>query len=74
MERAAPKNLIVPHISRIAARKILWIDDTVEALHAALRRASSDDLVCVTGSLFTVGEAREYLIPSPAAATGRIPL
>ncbi len=74
MERAAPKNLIVPYISRIAARTILWIDDTVEALHAALRRASSDDLVCVTGSLFTVGEAREYLIPSPAAATGRIPL
>ena len=74
MERAASQELIAQHISRTAAHKILWIDDTVEALHAALRRASGDDLICVTGSLFTVGEAREYLIPSPAAATGRIPL
>ncbi len=74
MERAATKELIAQHISRTAANKILWINDTVEALHAALKKAASDDLVCVTGSLFTVGEAREYLIPSAAAATGRIPL
>jgi dihydrofolate synthase/folylpolyglutamate synthase len=74
MERAASQELIAQHISRTAAHKILYIDDTVEALHAALRRASGDDLICVTGSLFTVGEAREYLIPSSAAATGRIPL
>ena len=74
MERAATKELISQHISRTAAHKILWINDTVEALHAALKKAASDDLVCVTGSLFTVGEAREYLIPSAAAATGRIPM
>ena len=74
MERAATQELIAQQISRIAAHKILWINDTVEALHAALKKAASDDLVCVTGSLFTVGEAREYLIPSAAAATGRIPL
>jgi dihydrofolate synthase/folylpolyglutamate synthase len=74
MERAASQELIAQHISRPAAQHILWIDDTVEALHTVLKRAGADDLVCVTGSLFTVGEAREYLIPSPAAATGRIPL
>jgi len=74
MERAASQELIAQHISRTAAHKILWKNDTVEALHAALKKAASDDLVCVTGSLFTVGEAREYLIPSAAAATGRIPM
>jgi folylpolyglutamate synthase/dihydropteroate synthase len=74
MERAASQELIAQHISRPAAQHILWIDDTVEALHAVLKRAAADDLVCVTGSLFTVGEAREYLIPSPTAVTGRIPL
>ena len=74
MERAAPQETIAQHSSRSAAKNTVWIDDTVEALHAALRRASSDDLVCVTGSLFTVGEAREYLVPATGIATGRIPL
>jgi dihydrofolate synthase/folylpolyglutamate synthase len=74
MERAAPQETIAQHSSRSAAKNTVWIDDTVEALHAALKRASADDLVCVTGSLFTVGEAREYLVPATGIATGRIPL
>jgi dihydrofolate synthase/folylpolyglutamate synthase len=74
IERAASPGMIAEHISRRAAKTILWIDDTVAALQAALQKASADDLICVTGSLFTVGEAREYFIPSRAAVTGRIPL
>jgi folylpolyglutamate synthase/dihydropteroate synthase len=32
-----------------------------EALDAALENAGSDDLVCVTGSLYVVGEALAHL-------------
>ena len=35
------------------------IDDVNEAIHHALSTASTDDLICVTGSLFTVGDARK---------------
>ena len=31
-----------------------------EAIEAALAQASSDDLICITGSIFTVADAREY--------------
>lgn len=34
-----------------------------EALSVAKRIARSDDLICVTGSLYTVGEARAIIIP-----------
>ena len=34
------------------------IDDIGEALEVALARAEPDDLVLVTGSLYTVGDAR----------------
>lgn len=74
MERAASQELIAQYVSKPTAQNILWIDDTVQALRAALKEASAYDLVCVTGSLFTVGEAREYLVPSRASVTGRIPL
>ena len=33
-----------------------------EAVKYALSIAKKDDLICVTGSLFTVGEARDYLV------------
>ena len=35
------------------------IDDVKEAIQHALSTASTDDLICVTGSLFTVGDARK---------------
>jgi len=37
-------------------------EDLVSAIKLALDCARSRDLVCITGSLYTVGEAREYLI------------
>jgi dihydrofolate synthase/folylpolyglutamate synthase len=33
-----------------------------EAVKYALSIAKKDDLICITGSLFTVGEARDYLV------------
>jgi dihydrofolate synthase/folylpolyglutamate synthase len=36
------------------------IEDVREAVKRSLSLAKSTDLICVTGSLFTVGEARTY--------------
>lgn len=35
------------------------VEDVKQAVKKALSLASKDDLICVTGSLFTIGEARE---------------
>jgi dihydrofolate synthase/folylpolyglutamate synthase len=39
------------------------IADLNQAIKKAQKLAESDDLVVITGSLFTIGEAREYLLP-----------
>lgn len=39
--------------------KTMVIDDVKEAVKEALKIASKDDIIVVTGSVFTVGEARE---------------
>jgi dihydrofolate synthase / folylpolyglutamate synthase len=39
------------------------IADLAEAIAKARELAGPDDLIVITGSLFTIGEAREYLVP-----------
>jgi dihydrofolate synthase/folylpolyglutamate synthase len=38
--------------------------EVIESVHEAIRKAkqiaSPDDIVCITGSIFTVGEAKQY--------------
>lgn len=41
--------------------EVLSSESVSEALDIAFKKASADDLICVTGSLFTVGEARFVL-------------
>jgi len=38
-------------------------EEVVDALKLALRTACTEDVVCVTGSIFTVAEARAVLVP-----------
>jgi dihydrofolate synthase/folylpolyglutamate synthase len=38
------------------------VEDVSEGVEYARKVAQEDDLVLVTGSLFTVGEARDYLM------------
>lgn len=53
---------------------VMYIPDPEEAIQAALHMAGPDDLVCVTGSIFLVGQVREILtsihgedyVPNPA--------
>jgi len=74
MDRAAGKTAIASCMAACPEKKILWIEDTATAVNKALELAAPDDLICVTGSLFTVGEAREYLLPGRHPASGRIPM
>ena len=43
----------------------------LDAWHTARERASPDDLICVTGSVFLAGELRPMLQAEPVAATQR---
>ncbi len=74
MERAATRELLGKHVSFSPSKRVLWIEDSARAVERALATASADDLICITGSLFTVGEAREYLLPGGSITSGRIPL
>ena len=60
LDRSAPPALLQKHAQRWCA-DIECIDDVKEAVSAALSQAGKDDLVLITGSLFTVGEAQEFL-------------
>lgn len=61
IERAAAPPLLEKGMKRFAGR-VIAIDDVGRACSAALEEAGPQDAVCVTGSIFTVGEAREYLL------------
>jgi dihydrofolate synthase/folylpolyglutamate synthase len=41
---------------------VYTLEDVGEALNKAFALAGPDDLVCVTGSLYMVAEARELLL------------
>lgn len=43
-------------------KEVLTIDSISEAIEHAKLKAAKDDIICISGSLFTVGEAREYLV------------
>lgn len=43
--------------------KVEIIQDVQKAIDRGLSMATSDDLLCITGSLYTVGEARAYFLP-----------
>jgi len=73
MDRAAKKEHIEKFIEFSIQKRIFWFDKCSVALKEALSMTSPKDLLCVTGSLFVVGEAREYLYQI-TKASGRIPL
>ena len=50
-------------ITAIDVDKAVFVEDSIpQALDHAKRIAKQNDLICVTGSLFTVGEARGYIL------------
>ncbi len=67
--------LTQPNIPRAASPEVLQkvlerngekaeiVQDVQKAIDRGLSMASSEDLLCITGSLYTVGEARAYFFP-----------
>jgi dihydrofolate synthase/folylpolyglutamate synthase len=44
-------------------KKAVIIEDLQEAIERSLSMTGEEDLLCITGSLYTVGEARSYFFP-----------
>jgi dihydrofolate synthase/folylpolyglutamate synthase len=64
-ERACKPEEIKNIINNIGYKKNINIKNSIsDAINYAKSIANKDDLICISGSLFTVGEARSYLIPS----------
>lgn len=62
-KRAAEPNKLKDILEKINFKKQIIVKEKVhDAVKHALSIAKKDDLVCVTGSLFTVGEARDYFL------------
>ena len=61
IRRAAEPELILDKIDNIKTEPVVKTP-VKAAVRTALEEASARDLVCICGSLFVVGEAREYLV------------
>jgi dihydrofolate synthase/folylpolyglutamate synthase len=60
--RSCPPSVLKDKIRNLGYKKILVVEDSIsKAVDLAMSMADKKDVICVTGSLFTVGEARSYL-------------
>lgn len=62
--RSAPVETLASEFSRLGV-SVKQLDTVDEAIQYAMGFAQSDDLIAVTGSLFIVAEAREFLLNIP---------
>ena len=62
-KRAVDAEEIAAVAKKLGAKKILVVRDIRKAVKKAVSLAKADDLVLVTGSVFTVGEARDIWFP-----------
>jgi dihydrofolate synthase/folylpolyglutamate synthase len=61
-DRAAPPSLLLKALGK-NGEKAEIVDDLEGAIGKGLSITQGDDLLCITGSLYTVGEARAYFRP-----------
>lgn len=62
IDRAAPPTLLKKALGQNGKRAEI-IEDLNEAIERGLSMTSEEDLLCITGSLYTVGEAKAYFHP-----------
>jgi dihydrofolate synthase/folylpolyglutamate synthase len=62
IDRAAPPTLLKKALGQKGKRAEI-IEDLKEAIDKGLAMTKEEDLLCITGSLYTVGEARAYFHP-----------
>ena len=60
-ERASPPGLLLDVLGS-RGKKAEIIEDFPQAVEKGLSMTRKEDLLCITGSLYTVGEARDYLV------------
>lgn len=61
--RATPVKLLVEIAKQYLSEKNIWQSTNIaDAIKKALQIAQQDDVICVTGSLYTVGEAKAYFL------------
>ena len=59
--RAAPPLVIAKEAAKyIEQNKIIVSENIPQAIKCALSNSKKDDLICITGSLYTVGEAKRF--------------
>ena len=59
--RATPSDVLYDEIAYYKNKENIFIKkDVPSAIAFAMKMAGKDDLICITGSLHTVGEAKEY--------------
>jgi dihydrofolate synthase/folylpolyglutamate synthase len=61
-DRAAPPSLLKKALGKNGKRAEI-VEDLKEAIERGLSITGQEDLLCITGSLYTVGEARAYFHP-----------
>jgi dihydrofolate synthase/folylpolyglutamate synthase len=59
--RGIPAGEVAQAAIAMGCDDVLTVDDVAQACDAALRRATADDAILVTGSLYVVGAARPHL-------------
>jgi len=62
-ERAASPQVLLNEVKRMGKRGKV-VEDVGEAVQSLLSMASGKDLVCITGSFYTIGEAKAFLSSS----------
>ena len=64
--RATPPRIIAKEAAQyIDQNKIIVTENIPQAINCALSNSKEDDLICMTGSLYTVGEAKRYFSKNP---------
>jgi len=59
--RATPPQVIAKEAAQyIDKKKIITTENIPQAINCALSNSKKDDLICITGSLYTIGEAKKY--------------
>jgi len=61
-DRATPPSLLKKALGR-SGKKAEIVEDLNEAIERGLSLVQKEDLLCITGSLYTVGDARAYFRP-----------
>ncbi len=61
-ERAADPSMLLDALPEALQKRCCLIPDGKEALHFAQEQATAEDLIVIAGSLYLIGEMRNYLV------------